>query len=49
MTDDADSLNASIAPCLSPLNDSIRCPKAIEKPKKKQKRGFPIKNFGNDG
>jgi len=33
---------------LSPLNDSIRGPKAIEKPKKKQKRGFPIKDFGND-
>jgi len=48
MTDDADSLNASIAPCLSPLNASIRGPKAIENQRKKQKRGFPIKDFGND-
>jgi len=30
MTDDADSLNASIAPCLSPLNASIRGPKYLK-------------------
>jgi len=59
MTDDADSLNASITPCLSFLNGSIapfssprqsssRGPKAFENQKKKQKHGFPIKDFGND-
>jgi|GEM_PF-4800784 len=43
MTEGVDSLNASITPCLSPLNASIRGPQYLKT------FGFPIKDFGNDG
>ena len=42
MTEGVHSLNASITPCLSPLNASIRGPQYLKT------FGFPIKDFGND-
>ncbi len=42
-------LNVSITPSSSPLNGSIRGPWCLKQKKEKQKLGFPIKDFGNDG
>jgi len=33
----------------SPLNGSTRGPEVLKQKKEKQKLGFPIKDFGNDG
>jgi len=42
-------LNGSIIPFSSPRQSSSRGPEVLKNQRKKQKRGFPIKDFGNDG
>jgi len=42
-------LNVFIIPYSSPRQSLSRGPEVLKNQRKKQKRGFPIKDFGNDG